>query len=71
MQGNNDIEVNVTDTTVMNESEIQSMTESAVMSGLEIHSTPIVVQDSKLNESAVIDDSGIQLTPTSTSKNKH
>ena len=37
MEGNNEIEVNVTDTTVMNVSEIQSMTESAVMSWLEVH----------------------------------
>ena len=67
---NIEIEVNVTDVTGINESEIQSMNESAVMSGLEVHSTPIVVQDRELNESAVIDDSGIQLTPTSTNKNK-
>ena len=56
------------DVTGVREPEIQAMTESTVMSGLGIHSTPTVVQNRELNESAVIDDSGIQLTPISTNK---
>ena len=56
MEENN--EINVIDVTGVNE--------SAVMSGLEIHSTPNVGQDNKVDESDVIDDSGVQLTPTST-----
>ena len=61
MGENNEIEVNVIDVTAVNESE--------VMSGLEVHSTPNVVQNSKLNESDTIDDSGIQVTPISINKN--
>ena len=37
-----------------------SLTESTVMSGLEIHSTPISVQNRELNEPAIVNDSGIQ-----------
>ena len=61
MEDNNEIEVNIIDVTGVNE--------STVMSRLEIHSTPNVVLDSKLDESNVIDDSGIQLTPIATNKN--
>ena len=62
MEENNEIEVNVIDVTGVNE--------SAVMSRLEVHSTPNVVLNSKLNESDTTDDLGIQLTPTLLSQNK-
>ncbi len=55
---------------------VTDFNESAVMSGLGVHSTPNVGQDNKIselnvtNESNVTDDSGIQLTPMLASKNK-
>ena len=49
--------------------ENNSLTESTVMSGLEVHSTPIPVQNRESSKSADIDDSGIQITPKSVNKN--
>ena len=52
-------------------SEVAELDESAVMSSLEVHSTPNVGQDDKItnviktNESNNTDDSGIQTTPKS------
>ena len=76
MKNNND-EVSITDLTEVstenkfdtNINKENSLTESTVMSGLEVHSTPIVVQNREVDESAGIDDSGFQLTPTSSNKN--
>ncbi len=57
-------------------SEIAEFDESAVMSSLEVHSTPNVGQDDKTmntsstNETDSTEDSGIQVTPTSTKYNK-
>ena len=54
---------------------VTSFNESAVMSGLGVHSTPNVGQDNKIDELSVTDetnvtdDSGVQLTPTSTKCN--
>ena len=49
--------------------DVNGVNESAVMSGFGVHSTPKVGQDNKLDESNVIDDSGIQITPISINKN--
>ena len=57
-------------------SEMAKFNESAVMSSLEVHSTPNVGQDDKTmsksstDETNITEDSGIQLTPTSTKCNK-
>ena len=64
--GNTENEVVLSDSTVI--SEIAEFDESAVMSSLEVHSTPNVGQDDKTtnisntNESNSTDDSGIQLS---------
>ena len=50
--------------------ESNSLTESTVMSGLEVHSTPVPVQNKESSKSADIDDSGIQVTPPVINKNK-
>ena len=50
--------------------ENNSLTESTVMSELEVHSTPIPVQNRESSKSADIDDSGIQVTPPVMNKNK-
>ena len=55
--------------------EITNFNESAVMSSFEVHSTPNVGQDDKTmnvsgtNETDSTEDSGVQLTPTSTKCN--
>ena len=58
----------------INEIEVE-MSESAVISSLEVNATPNVGQDNKINELNVTNevnvtnDSGIQITPISTNKN--
>ena len=44
----NEKQINLTDPAQMRESGIQSMAESAVMSGMEVYSTPIASRDSSL-----------------------
>ena len=57
-------------------SEIIDFNESAVMNSPEVHSTPNVGQDDKnmntsvTDEKDITEDSGVQLTPTSTKCNK-
>ena len=61
--------VDLSDSTVI--SETAEFDESAVMSSLEVHSTPNVGQDDKTtnisntNETGSTEDSGIQVTPVS------
>ena len=50
--------------------ENNSLTESTIMSELEVHSTPIPVQNRESSKSDEIDDSGIQVTPPVMNKNK-
>ena len=63
-------EVNTENKFDTNINKENSLTESTVMSGLEVHSTPIPVQNRELSKSADIDDSGIQITPPVMNKNK-
>ena len=55
-------------------SEITNLDESAIMNSLEVHSTPNVGQDNKIelnvtDEINITDDSGIQITPKSNREN--
>ena len=52
-----------------NRIDVNDANESAIMSGFEIHSTSNAIQNSKIGESNVTDDSGIQITPKLTNKN--